>query len=143
MGGTGALGNDGRGVYILAGSQTIVGDTTATSGDANVIAFNGSHGVEVEGAPAIENSIFHNSIHQNGGLGIKNTERREPRTAAAGHHRNEPPAGQIPSGPCFGVTTCVVAVYSGNDDEGMTFEGYTSVAVDGSWSYASAVRGHA
>jgi hypothetical protein len=72
--GTGNLGNSGRGVdvYDNASSNTI-GDDDPGDGltnAANIIAFNGSDGVSVDGDASTGNSILSNSIFSNASLGI-------------------------------------------------------------------------
>jgi hypothetical protein len=73
-----ALGNDLHGVSIHdgAGSNTI--------GPRNIIAHNGRHGVDVQSAGSVGNSITANSIHNNGGIGIRNR--------AGGNKELSPPA---------------------------------------------------
>ena len=68
--GTGALGNDGDGVFVF-GSNNFVGDPSAlTPKGANTIAFNAGDGVGVGGDANTGNAIADNSIFSNGGLGI-------------------------------------------------------------------------
>jgi CSLREA domain-containing protein len=68
--GTSALGND-IGVYIRRGTDYTIGGNGAAR---NTIAFNGRHGVQVQGLfPPIlglDNRILSNSIYNNGALGI-------------------------------------------------------------------------
>jgi parallel beta-helix repeat protein len=65
--GTSALKNSGDGVRIF-GANNIIGGTTENAG--NKIAYNGGTGVKIEYASSLYNTISHNSIHDNGGLGI-------------------------------------------------------------------------
>jgi CSLREA domain-containing protein len=70
-GGTGALGNGSYGVALFGNdaSNNKIGDGTAAG--ANTIAFNGSHGIEIDGSSGqIGNAISRNSIFSNAGLGI-------------------------------------------------------------------------
>jgi CSLREA domain-containing protein len=68
--GTGALGNDGDGVFVF-GSNNFVGDPSVlTSKGANTIAFNAEDGIGVAGGTSTGNAIADNSIFSNGGLGI-------------------------------------------------------------------------
>ena len=60
------LGNSGDGVLTLL-SDTLIGGTG--SGEANVIAYNGRHGVAIGGS-AVRNTVRSNSIFANAGLGI-------------------------------------------------------------------------
>jgi len=66
--GAAALGNNGPGVRIANGANTLVGGTTAGAG--NVIAFNASDGIQVSSGVATGNAFLRNSIHSNGDLGI-------------------------------------------------------------------------
>ncbi|HEX8220430.1 MAG TPA: S-layer homology domain-containing protein [Chloroflexia bacterium] len=63
--GTTALGNVGAGV-VVSGTNTSLGGTEA--GKANLIAFNGTNGVQVRFGTG--NRLLSNSIHSNGTLGI-------------------------------------------------------------------------
>ncbi len=62
--GTAPLGND-YGIRIESAAYD------NTIGPGNIIAYNGGHGVEVDGASTSGNTITQNSIHNNGGLGIQ------------------------------------------------------------------------
>jgi parallel beta-helix repeat protein len=53
---------------VLGGDGTILGGVGA--GEANVIAYNGDAGVEVQGLSSTSNTIRGNSIFSNGGIGI-------------------------------------------------------------------------
>lgn len=64
--GSGALGNDGCGIYIANAFRTTIGGTTASLG--NTIAYNEHSGVRV--VKGTSNTIRCNSIHHNRGLGI-------------------------------------------------------------------------
>jgi CSLREA domain-containing protein len=65
--GTGALGNDSKGVIIMGASDNLVGDGTFAG--ANTIAFNGLDGVEINGSSS-GNEVSRNSIFSNAGLGV-------------------------------------------------------------------------
>jgi CSLREA domain-containing protein len=71
--GTSDLGNDFTGVAALDADDNFVGDFSRSG--ANVIAFNGSDGVDVTGSGGTStggtgNRVLSNSIFDNGGLGI-------------------------------------------------------------------------
>ncbi len=71
-GGTGNLGNTGRGIFTRE-SGNLIGDNDPSDGltnAANIIAFNGLDGVDVAGATTTRNSITRNSIFSNARLGI-------------------------------------------------------------------------
>ena len=92
--GTGALGNDGDGVFLF-GSNNFVGDpSTLTSKGANTIAFNAGDEVGVGGDANTGNAIADNSIFSNGGLGIDLLGGFEN---AAGVTANDP--GDLDNGP--------------------------------------------
>jgi hypothetical protein len=63
--GAGPLGNGSDGVFLHAVSPDIVGGTEPDAG--NTIAFNGGDGIALLGAAM---TLFSNSIHSNGGLGV-------------------------------------------------------------------------
>jgi hypothetical protein len=65
--GTVPLGNAEGIVLFLGGNNTVIGGTGA--GEANVIAYNTTFGVQA-GDAGVNNAIRGNSIHSNGGLGI-------------------------------------------------------------------------
>jgi hypothetical protein len=90
------LGNDGSGVEI-DGRFNRVGDTGARS--ANTIAHNGADGVTVDAGSG--NSVLHNSIHDNHGLGIDlNADGSTPNDDAE-HDADEGPNG-LQNGPVIG-----------------------------------------
>ena len=69
MDGTTALGNNRASVSLFQASDTTIGGTAAGAG--NIIAHSGiAPGVEVTGGTSVGNSIRHNSIFENGTLGI-------------------------------------------------------------------------
>lgn len=121
--GTAELGNFGYGFFIIEGASnnTIGGATTAAG---NIIAFNSSHGVYVEGDQTTDNMISHNSIYNNGGLGIETTN--------GGNIELTPPTiTTVTSSSVSGQSQPdhVVEIFSDNSDEGCWFEG--SVMADG------------
>ena len=66
--GAGSLGNSDGGVYVLNGSNNIIGGTLA--GEGNVIAYSGAYdGVQIEAGTG--NAILGNSIYANAGLGVE------------------------------------------------------------------------
>ncbi len=93
-------------------------------GPNNVIAYNGSHGVLVEGDSTIQNTITQNSIAGNTGLGIE--------TLSMGNIELNPPvitsfAGSAVSGTAPAGSK--VEIFSDDDFEGLKFEG-SAVADD-------------
>ena len=134
--GTADLGNFRNGVFIENASSNTIGGTA--SGARNVISYNDSHGVEIRGAGTTGNTVTGNSIHDNAGLGINNsdggnTELTPPTVTAAGSASG--------SSDC---ASCTIEVFSDAADEGKTFHGSTMTASGAcpcSWSFAGAVTG--
>lgn len=60
--------NERHGVYVEGASHNIIGGTDI--GSANLIAYNGEHGIRLEFQNTIGNSIRLNRIYRNQGLGI-------------------------------------------------------------------------
>jgi hypothetical protein len=114
---TAALGNLGDGIFIGFGAlNNLVGGETTLAG--NMIAFNGGAGVCVDGSQALGNTISHNSIHDNVGLGIETTN--------GGNTELAPPTiMEVISTSVSGQTQpgYIVEVFSDNDGEGRWFEG--------------------
>ncbi|NIN66663.1 MAG: CSLREA domain-containing protein [Anaerolineae bacterium] len=122
--GSSDLGNDSWGVGFWDGAQNNVigGDTV---GESNVIAFNGSAGVRLNGATTTGNTISENSIHSNGGLGIDlanggNTELTAPTIALA-----DCPSLYFGTAP----SNATVELFTSPDEEGKTY--LTTVSADG------------
>lgn len=68
--GTNKLANTGKGIFLSNADRATIGGTT--SGERNVIAYNGEEGVYISGSPAIRNKVSGNSIFcnsQNTGTG--------------------------------------------------------------------------
>lgn len=66
--GTTAHGNSGPGIRLNATSNNLIGDPSGAAG--NLIANNGSDGINITGATSSSNTILGNSIHSNTGIGI-------------------------------------------------------------------------
>lgn len=112
--------------------NTIVGGTSA--GEGNTLAFMGV-GVYVDGAQTVGNPIRGNSIFSNF-QGIKlatggNTELVAPAITAADH------SGA--SGTSCG--SCLIDVYSDADGQGKDYEGSTTAAANGTWSFNEPLAG--
>jgi hypothetical protein len=122
--GTAPLPNDDYGIKIESGAH----DNTV--GPNNVIAYNSMDGVWVDGAGTISNTITQNSIHTNGDLGIDLTD----------DGNDLLPAPIISSTTCVSVVgstliTTTVELFTGPDDEGMTY--LTTVSPDGSGTWSA------
>lgn len=123
-----ALGNLGHGVHLKCGGNTVIGGSTAAS---NLIANNASDGVYV--VTSSGNHISHNSIHDNGGLGID--------LAADGITPNDPldadigPNGlqnfpAISSATSNGTTTSVSVSLNSTPSSTFTIDLYSNPAAD-------------
>jgi hypothetical protein len=115
--GTAKLGNFLNGVALIDGaSDNIIGGATITAG--NTIAFNTADGVYVSGEQTIGNTITHNSIHENGGLGIELTNggNRELPSPTITTVAGTSVSGRTP-------VTPVIEVFSDVDGEGRWWEG--------------------
>ncbi|HUL98521.1 MAG TPA: CSLREA domain-containing protein [Mycobacterium sp.] len=114
-------------------SNNIVGGVIAAA--SNIIAFNGSNGVRVDGsAPQVRsNTIRGNSIYSNNDAGI---------ALIANGNDNLAPPTITGSAPLHGTSCaqCTVEIFSDSEDEGRVFEGsvYTN---DGNWTFNGPVNG--
>jgi len=99
-------------------------------GPGNVIAYNTSVGILVDGANTNGNLITQNSIHSNGGLGIDLTN--------GGNDSVAPPAiayGDCSSAAGTAPSNATIELFTGPDDEGKTY--LTSVLADGSGNWSA------
>ena len=114
-------------------SNNIVGGVIAAA--SNIIAFNGSNGVRVDGsAPQVRsNTIRGNSIYSNNDAGI---------ALIANGNDNLAPPTITGIAPLHGTSCaqCTVEIFSDSEDEGRVFEGsvYTN---DGNWTFNGPVSG--
>jgi hypothetical protein len=122
-----ALDNSPNGILIGEGaSNNLIGGETIL--DGNVIALNRDHGVCVDGDQTLGNTISHNSIYDNGRLGIE--------TINGGNDELAPPtittvistsiSGQAQPGH-------IIELFLDDDDEGQWFEGSLTADMDGSF----------
>ena len=132
-----ALGNTGPGI-ILENAQTNVIGAAGTKGSANVIAYNGGDGIDVEGGE--QDNLSGNSIFNNGGSGIKLTSQA--------NHSAVPPALTFAAGAGSGTltitmnaapNTAYIVEYFSNltapapgHEQGQTFAGAVTITTDGS-----------
>jgi CSLREA domain-containing protein len=139
IGATKLLGNGLDGILIVdAGCNTIGG---VGPGEGNVVAGNGSNGVEIIGGQEAEsNTIRGNSIFSNSLKGIENT--------AGGNRELPPPVIDSVGASVSGHTDprcypCTVDVLSDSEDEGRIYHGSTTTSDDatGTWVYAGPVSG--
>lgn len=129
--GIAALPNSGDGVYVynVSNSNAIGGQA---AGEANLIAFNGGHGVEINGNFGMvdRNIITRNRIHSNTGKGIAlvsggNSGLSAPVITTAS-------ATQVSGTAC---ANCTVEVFSDIADEGAVYEGTTTANAAGNWTF--------
>ena len=102
----------------------------------NIISGNAGDGVHVNGSAALGNNIFHNSIHDNGGQGIRLTNGGNAGLAA--------PAIAVASATGASGTACAgcsVYLYSDDQDEGEIYEGLAVANASGNWTYTGALNG--
>ncbi|MGD8465050.1 MAG: right-handed parallel beta-helix repeat-containing protein [Anaerolineae bacterium] len=130
--GTGALGN-GIGMWICEGAND------NTIGPDNVIAYNYGSGIVVAESNSVENTITQNSIHDNGGMGIRLLEGANRNLAIPVILDYDLSAGTLTGVTC---DNCTVEVFSEEDDEGAVYEsratadGHGVFAVQHSTSFA-------
>ncbi|MFN8483972.1 MAG: right-handed parallel beta-helix repeat-containing protein [Anaerolineae bacterium] len=125
--GAGSLANGRYGVSLIGGP----GDNYV--GTDNLIAFNASHGILVDGAGSLTstvgNTLASNRITQNGGKGIAtvrggNAELAAPTITSA-------TTTQVSGSACAG---CLIEVFSDAGDEGAVFEGIAGANAEGLWA---------
>jgi len=114
-GGSNTLGNAFYGIHILGYQNTVTHDTIAYNGLPNPA--NGD-GIRVDGASADFNTISQISIYGNGGKGIENINGGND--DLAGPTLNEVPSCTYVSGSVPSMEASI-DIYSGPDDEGMTW----------------------
>lgn len=122
--------NAGNGVAFYNGAH----DNTV--GPGNIIAYNGAHGVEVNGGSA-GNTLTQNSLFRNAQQGIALTD--------GGNHALASPhitvfdlAGGTANGTA--CADCTVEIFSTMDEEGFVYEGSASANASGVWTFNA---GHA
>jgi len=126
--GTAAWGNRERGIWIEEGVDNNM------IGPGNIIAFSGSYGIEVLGSNSIGNTIFQNSIHNNGRLGIYlvgggNAQLDAPIILDFDMH-----TGTVAGTAC---SSCAVEVFSDSGMEGEVYEGRTDADEFGLFSFSN------
>ncbi|MBC8422446.1 MAG: right-handed parallel beta-helix repeat-containing protein, partial [Chloroflexi bacterium] len=124
--GTAALGNNNAGVVFYGGSQRNI------IGPDNTIAYNGTNGVVIYGSACLRNTITHNSIYSNTGLGIDLRSGANDNIVAPVVISFNTTTGDASGTACAG---CTIEVFSDNDDEGRWYEGTTTADGAGNWSF--------
>lgn len=128
-GGTSPLGNGGHGVFVNGWTGTVIGGLGV--GEKNVIAYNGTDGISVDGfipfiqVPTTLTFIRANSISENSGRGIE----------IGTPEKTVPPAVRGVS-PINGSACpfCTVDVFSDTADEGQSYLGSVVADAVGVWS---------
>jgi hypothetical protein len=119
-----ALPNTDFGIRALSSPGNTIG---GFGGGANIVAFNGGDGVQINDPDSVDNVVRANSIHGNGGLGINNV--------AGGNGELAAPAisGINGSGGVFGFAcaSCTVDLYSDNGSQGRFYHGSTFTDASG------------
>ena len=124
------LGNRVYGIYLSQGPQNNV------IGPANIIHYNGQHGIAVLTENTIRNTITQNSITANGSYGIYNSQ--------GGNTDLTPPiittvstvsvSGTAPS-------NSIVEIFSDSLDEGAIYEGTTTADASGNFTWSGTATG--
>jgi len=125
--GTVAIPNGGDGVSLWWNASW------NTVGISNVIAFNAGHGVHVDGAGTVYNTITRNSIHSNTNQGIALSDGGNGHLSAPTVAAFDPGSGTA-SGTA--LPGCTVEVYSDAGDEGRWFEGEAVADGGGHWAFS-------
>ncbi len=151
--GTTCIGSGWSGIAVWGSDNVIGGDTPAggnrvcgydhhgisINGSDNYVAYNevyrnGEDGIRVSGVTAISNTLTHNSVYDNGGLGINlvdggNTELPAPVILAY----------DLDDGTASGTAcaNCTVELFSDEHGEGHWFEASTTASGAGSWSIST------
>ena len=126
--GTADLGNRNDGISFNDGARQNV------IGAGNVIAYNKSNGIRVWGSTTLYNTITHNSIHSNSGMGIDNGD--------GGNAELLPPAlTDVTANSVSGtapVAYATIEIFSDDEDEGRVYEGATTAGADGLFTFTKA-----
>lgn len=124
--GTDAWGNDGTGVHILEGaSHNIIGPD-------NIIAYNDTYGIGIQGLNSLGNTITQNSIHDNKVQAIHlwgggNTELSAPVILDFDLDN-----GTVTG---FDFADCTVEIFSDSSNEGEVYEGQTITDSSGFFAF--------
>ncbi len=134
--GTGALGNGGDGVLIRNGAHNnTIGGTDP--GEGNIVANNGANGVHADGGATQDDYIRANSIYANADKGIELTN--------GANDGISPPvmtsAGPPVTGTSLGCLSCIIDIFSDQDDQGQVYLGTTTVDGTGNWTFSGFVTG--
>jgi hypothetical protein len=126
------LGN-GTAIWLLEGAHGhVIGGIEP--GEANVIAFSGIFGIQIEGPDTSGNAIRGNSIHSNAREGIFSQE---------GGNAGLPAPEVTAANPVSGTACpgCTIDIYSDAADEGRVYEGSTTADAGGRFTFDEEVSG--
>jgi CSLREA domain-containing protein len=131
---TGEIGlGNGTAIWLLEGAHGhVIGGTEP--GQANVIAFSGIFGIQIDGPDTSGNTIRGNSIHSNAREGIVSQE---------GGNAGLPAPEVTAANPVSGTACpdCTVDVYSDAADEGKVYEGSTTADASGRFTFDEELAG--
>lgn len=125
--GAGDLGNRNFGVWVEGGG------TENLIGPDNIIAFNGSCGIAVQGSDSLGNTLIQNSIHDNGGAGICLLGGGNTALAAPFIFDFDLMGGRMTGSTC---ADCTVEFFSDSDDEGAAYEGQAVADSSGAFTFS-------
>jgi hypothetical protein len=120
------LGNKSAGILVMEAAHNNL------IGPGNHIAFNGRSGIEISHAGSTGNTIFENSLHDNGTAGIAIT--------SGGNNNLEAPLlmdFDLGNGSANGIgcSYCTILIYSDSKGEGAIFEGQSAADENGLFSF--------
>ena len=127
--GTRSLGNAEHGVGMWSGpNNNTVGGSIYNEG--NIISGNMGDGVYISGNDTLNNTISHNSIYGNGGMGIQNLE-------GGNNELSAPKITDVSSRLIKGtaIPNVSVEIFSDDEDEGRVFEGSTISSQNGDFIF--------
>jgi hypothetical protein len=142
--GTAAIGNGFGGVAIWFGAQdNLIGGTSIEEG--NLIAHNTKVGILVEGSGTTGNTISHNAITSNGGMGIENRDGGSCTVSSTEIVSNA--SGAISNGGVLTVTNSIIEDHGGADwtvwsDNHLAMDSCT-ICGNGTWGIVHIHTGHA
>ena len=131
--GTLALPNNGDGISTGIGITVSIGSSNNIMGPGNVVAFNAGHGIGIYTPEALGNTITQNSIHHNVGMGIELEDGGNGELEAPIITDFDLGAGTVRGRAC---SLCTVEVFSDDEDEGQTYEGWASANGAGNFVFS-------
>ncbi len=124
------LGNRSSGMWIAEGG------TDNVVGPDNVIAYNHGYGIVVEGSDSLGNTLTQNSIHDNGGAGIRLFQGGNATLGAPLPLDFDLTGGLISGSTC---ANCTVEIFSDSGDEGTAYEGQVVADSNGVFAFNKGV----